>query len=188
MLRALLGAAALALSLAATAADTALHFSFTAAPAPGAVSLRWTADAGAPRFDAATGYGFVERTSALPARTVHVATVRSGADGATISEPDFEAEAAAGSDDANHYGLAFRIAAPPGAYAVRVRTTVGADEATVSISGLQKSRLLTTAYWDAASLLPHRNRLRVQGRDWPTRATTRRAAGAGAAARRWWRS
>jgi len=165
-LRAWLGAAALALSLAAAAAPPALHFGFAASPAPGALSLRWSAEGCAPRFDASTGYGFVERTSALPARTVHVTTVRSDAGGATISEPDFEAEAAPGSDDANHYGLAFRIAAPPSAYAVRVRTTVGADEATVSISGLQTSRLLSTAYWDAASLLPHRNRMRVQGRDW----------------------
>ena len=163
-LRVLLGAAALALSLAAAAADKALHFSFTASPAPGAVSLRWSAEGGAPRFDAATGHGFVERTSALPARAVHAATVRSGAEGATISEPEFEPGAAG--DDAHHYGLAFRIAAPPGAYAVRVRTTVGADEATVSISGLQTSRLLNTAYWDAASLLPHGNRMTVQGREW----------------------
>ncbi|MFG6432641.1 GDSL-type esterase/lipase family protein [Roseateles sp. LYH14W] len=159
-LRALLGAAALALSLAASAAPP-LHFSFAATPAPGAVSLRWSSDGGAPRFDAATGYGFVERTSALPARSVHVATVRSAAEGATISEPDLET-----GDDANHHGLAFRIAAPPGAYAVRVRTTVGADEATVSISGLQTSRLLSTSFWDAASRLPNRNRMRVQGRDW----------------------
>lgn len=164
LLRAWLGAAALALSLAAAAAPPALHFSFTAAPAPGAVNLRWTADGAAPRFDAATGYGFVERTSALPARAVHVVGVRSGAEGATISEPEFEPGAQG--DDANHYGLAFRIAAPPGAYAVRVRTTTGADEATVSISGLQTSRLLNTAFWDAASLLPHRNRMRQQGRDW----------------------
>jgi lysophospholipase L1-like esterase len=160
VLRALLVAAALALSLAAFAAPP-LHFSFAATPAPGAVSLRWSADGGAPRFDAATGYGFVERTSALPARTVQIATVRSAADGATISEPDLET-----GDDANHHGLAFRIAAPPGAYAVRVRTNVGADEATVSISGLQTSRLLSTSFWDAASLLPNRNRMRVQGRDW----------------------
>jgi len=162
-LRAFAAVAALAFHLAAQAA-TALHFSFGAAPVPGAVSLRWSAEGGAPRFDAATGHGFVERTSALPARAVHVATLRSTADGATLAEPEFDP--GAGGDDANHYGLAFRIAAPPGAYAVRVRTTTGADEATVSISGLQTSRLISTAFWDAASLLPHRNRLRVEGRDW----------------------
>lgn len=156
----LLAAAALALSLAAGAAP--LHFSFGAQPAAGAVSLRWSADSGAPRFDAATGYGFVEHTGALPARRVHVAPIRSGEAGATISEPVFESEG----EHANHLGLAFRIQVPPGAYAVRVRTTTGADQAAVSISGLQTSRLQSTAFWDAASLLPHRNRMSVQGREW----------------------
>lgn len=156
--------ATLVFCVAVRAAAPVLHFSFGPSPVPGAVSLRWNAEGGAPRFDAATGYGFVERTSALPPRAVHVATVRSTAEGATVSEPDFDP--GAGGDDANHYGLAFRIAAPPGAYAVHVRTTTGADEATVSISGLQTSRLIATAFWDAAGLLPHRNRLRVDGRDW----------------------
>jgi lysophospholipase L1-like esterase len=159
-LRGLLAAAALALGLPAGAAP--LHFSFGAQPAAGAVSLRWSADGGAPRFDTATGYGFVEHTGALPARRVHVAPIRSGETGATISEPEFESEG----EHANHLGLAFRIQVPPGAYAVRVRTTTGADQATLSISGLQTSRLQSTAYWDAAGLLPHRNRLSVQGREW----------------------
>lgn len=156
----LLAAAALAFSLAAGAAP--LHYSFGPVPVPGALSLRWSAEGGAPRFEAATGYGFVERTGALPARTVHAVPLRSGDDGATLSEPAFESEG----EHANHFGLAFRIQVPPGAYAVRVRSTTGADQATVSISGLQTSRLLSTAFWDAAGLLPHRNRMTVQGREW----------------------
>ncbi|MFG6415896.1 GDSL-type esterase/lipase family protein [Roseateles sp. DC23W] len=156
----LLAAAAAALSLVASAAP--LHYSFAAAPAPGAVSVRWPADGAAARFDAATGYGFVERTGALPPRVVHVSTLRSVDAGATLTETAVDAEG----EHANRFGLAFRIQAPPGAYAVHVRTTTGADKATVSISGLQTSRLLSTAFWDAASLLPHRNRMTVQGRDW----------------------
>lgn len=59
-----------------------LHFNFTSQPAPGAVRVAWDGQGGAPLYDAAAGYGFVDRTAALPARAVHTAEIRSDAGGA----------------------------------------------------------------------------------------------------------
>jgi hypothetical protein len=108
--------AASLLVLAASAQAAELRFSF---------SERARAGNAAPLYDEALGYGFVSQTLALPARPVHTATIRASSDGFVISEPAFEAEKNFESLHYNNYGMAFRIAAPPGAYAVRVRTTVG---------------------------------------------------------------
>jgi pectin methylesterase-like acyl-CoA thioesterase/lysophospholipase L1-like esterase len=112
----------------------------------------------APLFDAARGHGFVERTLALPARPVHTAGIRGTGAGFTISEPAFE--------DDNHFGMAYRIKAPPGAYDIRVRTTAGANDTVVSVSGMETARLLKPGSWDAAGLLPNRTPMLVEGRDW----------------------
>jgi pectin methylesterase-like acyl-CoA thioesterase/lysophospholipase L1-like esterase len=112
----------------------------------------------APLFDAARGHGFVERTLALPARPVHTAGIRGNGAGFTISEPAF--------DEDNHFGMAYRIKAPPGAYEIRVRTTSGADDTVVSVSGMESARLLKPGTWDAAGLLPNRMPMLVNGREW----------------------
>ena len=85
--------AAVTLLLCLPALAGAQRFNFTQQPSPGAVEVKWNARSGAPLFDAATGYGFVERTGALPARPVHTATIRSDGKGFTISEPAFDADA-----------------------------------------------------------------------------------------------
>ncbi|GAB3472340.1 hypothetical protein GCM10027321_45210 [Massilia terrae] len=120
---------------------------------------------GAPLYDDARGYGFVNQTVALPARTVHTAGIRSEASGAVISEPAFETEKNFESLNYNHFGMAFRVKAAPGAYAIKVRTTSDAADATVSISGMQTSRLTGNVTWDAAGLLPNKSPMVVQGRE-----------------------
>jgi lysophospholipase L1-like esterase len=167
MLRTALLAAAICLPLQA-AAET-LRFNFTGQPQPGATQVRWNERGGAPLYNAATGYGFVERTGALPARPVHVKEIRSDGRGFLISEPAFEAEKGFEKDHYNNYGMAFRIRAEPGAYAIRVRTTSSLEDTFVSVSGMQTSRLSPGVFWDAAGLLPNRTTVSTQGRQWSYR-------------------
>lgn len=166
-------ATALLLCLAPLAAaqspGAALRFNFTQQPQAGAVQVKWQAPGGAPLFDAAAGFGFVERTGALPARPVHAAAIRSDGKGFTISEPVFDAEKGFEKDHYNHYGMAFRIKAAPGAYAIRVRTTSKIDDTIVSVTGMQASRLAPGVFWDAASLLPNRTTVTAAGNEWSYR-------------------
>jgi lysophospholipase L1-like esterase len=118
----------------------------------------WSASSGAPAYDAARGYGFVTQTSALPARAVHLGEVHRAGKGFVIAEEAFDGD--------NHFGMAFRIKAPPGTYAIRVRTTSDPADTTVSISGMQTSRLLKPTTWDAAGLLPNRTPMTVDGHEW----------------------
>jgi hypothetical protein len=137
-------------------APTPLRFSF-AGPTP---DMRAVAcDHGAPGYDAGRGWGFVAQTGAQPPRPVHVAGIRCTGKAAVIDEPVFDGD--------NHFGMAFRVTAPPGTYDIRVRATAGADDATVSVSGMQTSRLLKPGNWDAAGLLPNRTLMRVDGHEWP---------------------
>jgi lysophospholipase L1-like esterase len=149
--------AASLLVLAASAQAAELRFSF---------SERARAGNAAPLYDEALGYGFVSQTLALPARPVHTATIRASSDGFVISEPAFEAEKNFESLHYNNFGMAFRIKAAPGAYAIRVRTTSDAADTTVAVSGLQTSRLLAKTTWDAAGLLPNKTPMIADGKEW----------------------
>jgi lysophospholipase L1-like esterase len=135
-----------------------LRFDFSSGHKAGMQTVQWDRKAGAPLYDDARGYGFVTQTAALPARAVHTAGVRSTGKGFVISETQLEED--------NHFGMAFRIRAAPGTYEIRVRTTSDADDTTVSISGMQTSRLLKPGFWDAAALLPNRTLMRVDGHGW----------------------
>jgi lysophospholipase L1-like esterase len=148
----------------AAAQDTAgqvapqLSFNFSSGQKTGMQTIQWNPKTGAPLYDDARGYGFVPQTAAQPARAVHTAGVRSTGKGFVISETQLEED--------NHFGMAFRIRAAPGTYEIRVRTTSDAADTTVSISGMQTSRLLKPGFWDAAALLPNRTLMRVDGHDW----------------------
>ncbi len=146
-----------------------LRFTFTDSAPPGATLVQWNQHTGAPVYDKALGYGFVEQTSALPARPVHLPQIRNSAKGFTITEPLLEKEKGFEALHYNHFGMAFRIKAAPGAYAIRVRTTSDAADTIVSVSGMQTSRLTGPVYWDAASLIPNRTLVTAQGRDWTYR-------------------
>jgi lysophospholipase L1-like esterase len=135
-----------------------LRFNFSSGQKTGMQTVQWNPNTGAPLYEDARGYGFVAQTAAQPARAVHTAGVRSTGKGFVISEPQLEED--------NHFGMAFRIKAAPGTYEIRVRTTSDAADTTVSISGMQTSRLLKPGFWDAASLLPNRTLMTVDGHDW----------------------
>jgi len=120
-------------------------------------------DNGVPLYNSSVGYGFVQETSAMPARQVHTAQITSDGTGFVISEPQFSDES---STNYNHYGMAFRIQAPPGAYQVHVKTTSTAANTTVSVSGMQTSRILRGGFWDVAKLVPIRNFITASGNEW----------------------
>lgn len=153
----------------ATAAPAELRFNFSSQPMPGATTVQWNDASGAPLFDAAAGYGFVGQTGALPARPVHTAQIRREGKGFVISEAAFDAEKNVESLQYNHYGMAFRIKAPPGAYAIAVRTTSDAVDTTVAVTGMQASRLNPGVFWDAAALLPNLTTQAAQGKSWSYR-------------------
>lgn len=146
-----------------------LRFNFSSQPVSGAVRVPLNNAGGAPLFDAATGFGFVERTGALPSRPVHVAAIRSTGKGLVISEPAFSADQGFEKEHYNNFGMAFRVTAAPGAYAIRVRTTSSLEDSTVSVTGMQASRLTPGVFWDAASLLPNRTTHAMEGRQWSYR-------------------
>lgn len=120
-------------------------------------------DNGVPMYTSSVGYGFVQETSAMPARQVHTAQITSDGTGFVISEPQFTDES---STNYNHYGMAFRIQAPPGAYQVYVKTTSTTAATTVSVSGMQTSRILKSGFWDSAKLVPIRNFITASGNEW----------------------
>lgn len=142
------------------------RFNFTSQGKPGYQSVGYDAQKGAPLYSASVGYGFVEHTSALPPREVHTDTITSDGTGFFITEPEFYAEPKFEKDNYNNYGMTFRIAAPPGAYNVYVRTTSDTADTTISISGMQASRLLSGGHWDAAKLVPKQFKAEAQGKEW----------------------
>lgn len=122
-------------------------------------------NSGVPLYNPSMGYGFVRQTNAMPAREVHTASITSDGTGFKISEPAFYTDPT-NADNYNHYGMAFRISAPPGAYQVYVKTTSDASVTTVAVSGMQSSRILKGGYWDSASLVPINTFISASGNEW----------------------
>ncbi|MBD0384053.1 S-layer homology domain-containing protein [Paenibacillus sp. WST5] len=147
-----------------TVEQKSYKFNFTGTAKEGYTSVVY--NNGVPQYNSSVGYGFVNETSAMPARQVHSAQITSDGTGFVISEPQFYEEPGFEKDNYNHYGMAFRIQAPPGAYRVSVKTTSAAADTTVSVSGMQTSRLLKGGYWDTAKLVPIRNFITASGKEW----------------------
>ncbi|XEC94553.1 GDSL-type esterase/lipase family protein [Paenibacillus tarimensis] len=146
--------------------DRSYKFNFTNQEKPGYHSVTYDVITGAPLYDSSVGYGFVNETSAMPPREVHTATITSDGTGFYITEPVFFAEPNHEKDNYNNYGMAFRIQAPPGAYSVYVKTTSDAADTTVSVSGMQTSRLLRGGSWDSARLVPKKYTAAALGKEW----------------------
>lgn len=141
-------------------------FNFTDQEKPGYKTVMYDEEHGVPLYDSSAGYGFIEQTSAMPAREVHTEQITSDGTGFFISESSFYAEPKYEKDNYNHFGMAFRIQAPPGAYHVYVKTATDAADTTVSVSGMQTSRLLKGGYWDAARLVPIKYTAEAKGKEW----------------------
>ncbi|KRE35250.1 GDSL-type esterase/lipase family protein [Paenibacillus sp. Soil522] len=149
-----------------TSMESPYKFNFTNQEKPGYQSVTYDVNNGAPLYNSTVGYGFVYETSAMPPREVHTASITSDGTGFFITEPSFYAEPKYEKDNYNNYGMAFRIAVPPGAYSVYVKTTSDAADTTVSVSGMQTSRLLKGGFWDAAKLVPIKYTAAARGKEW----------------------
>lgn len=141
-------------------------FNFTNQEKSGYETVVYDEEHGVPLFDSSVGYGFIEQTNAMPSREVHTDSITSDGTGFFITEPSFYAEPKYEKDNYNHYGMAFRIQAPPGTYRVYVKTTSDAADTTISLSGMQTSRLLKGGYWDAAKLIPIKFTAEAKGKEW----------------------
>jgi lysophospholipase L1-like esterase len=146
----------------------AKRFTFMTAPQEGFIQVLSDNDSGIPMFDPDAGYGFITEPCSMPPREVHLPRVAEDGSGVVITEKEFYEEAGFEADHFNRYGLVFRIAAAPGAYEIRVKTTCPADQASISVSAMHAERLLALqgAAWDAAQLVPVRTAPAVHDRDW----------------------
>lgn len=141
-------------------------FNFTSTVKDGYTSVAYDASKGVPLYSYSTGYGFVNKTNAVPAREVHTSQIVSTENGFEITEEKFNEDAKNPKNNYNNYGMDFRIKAPEGAYKVYVKTTSDAKDTTVSISGMNTSRLLKGGSWDKAGLVPIKNRASAKGNEW----------------------
>ncbi|MGG4143557.1 GDSL-type esterase/lipase family protein [Paenibacillus algorifonticola] len=149
---------------------TIRKFNFTAKSRPGFISVKYDLEQGAPLFNKATGYGFINQTSSSPSREVHAAQLEFDETGFFITEPEFEEEAGYEQDHFNNYGMAFRIQTPPGAYEIYVRTASKAEYTSITVSGMHADRLLTGGCWDAAGLIPiHTTAQQLSETEWSYR-------------------
>ncbi|WP_166243024.1 GDSL-type esterase/lipase family protein [Paenibacillus turpanensis] len=141
-------------------------YNFTDEPKEGYVSVPFEPEQGAPLYQASTGYGFVMETCAIPAREVHVEQIQANGSGFTIQESSFFAEQGLEQDHYNHFGMAFRLQAEPGAYRIYVKTTSNAADTTVSVSAMQGTKLVQGGHWDAAKLVPVKHYAEANGNEW----------------------
>ncbi len=120
-----------------------------------------------PLFSEEKGYGFVSETCAMPPRKVDTSDVFVKDNGFFVNEPDesrFVMRNDKGEDieqskctTYDFGGMVFRAAVEPGAYLISVKTTGGKDVTSMSVSGMQTTRIETNQFWDAAKLVPVEN-------------------------------
>jgi lysophospholipase L1-like esterase len=145
--------------------SSSMAFNFTSSPKKDFIHVRFDRFNGAPLYHSAIGYGFVDTTGSLPPREVHTSTIDSNGSGFFISETSFQVEA--GSElHYNHFGMCFRVNAPPGVYEICVKTTSEIEDTMISISGIQAERILEAGFWDAAQKVPKRSVASASGKEW----------------------
>ena len=120
-----------------------------------------------PVFSEEKGYGFVSETCAMPPRKVDISDIFAKDDGFYVNEKDesrFVMRNDKGEDieqskctTYDFGGMVFRVAVEPGAYAIGVETTGGAEVTSMSVSGMQTTRIESNKFWDAAKLVPAEN-------------------------------
>lgn len=142
-----------------------LRFCFTDQPVDGMIHVKMGAE-GPPEYTEERGYGFVRHTCAVPPREASFDTIQADRTGFHVTVDSFYREPGMEMDHFNHYGLAFRVKLPPGAYEVKVRTTSDALHTMVSVSGMHAERILNSGNWDSAGLVPIRHHASYNEREW----------------------
>ncbi len=141
-----------------------LYFNFTSQNIDGAKKIKANMNI-VPKYSYDKGYGFVSKTTNMPERTVNPDKILASSEGFSITEQnpnifdfkDSEGNSIAFSKSTTHNlgGMVFRVNAPAGGYNIEVEVKDGEENAIVSISAMQQSRVDSTKFWDAAQLVPN---------------------------------
>lgn len=144
-----------------------LYFNFTSQNIEGAQKIRANQNI-VPKYSYDRGYGFVSKTSNMPERLVNPDKIQETSEGFSVTEQNpniFDLKDASGNSIAlskstthNLGGMVFRVKAPAGGYNIEVEVKDGEENAVVSISAMQATRVESTKFWDAAELVPNLHR------------------------------
>lgn len=145
--------------------NTIMAYHFTNDPRQGYVAVPYDKEHGVPLYDPDRGYGFVDKTCALPAREVRPSAIYANGAGFYIHEAFIEKKNG-NEQHYNHYGMVFRVNAPPGAYEITVKLAPDSEEPWISISGMHAVQLLKEGAWDAAGKVAKRTVAKTEGRYW----------------------
>lgn len=152
-----------------------MYFNFTKESRAGAIDVG-TINGKAPLYNRDRGWGFVSETTAMPARKVDVNRIEVKKEGYkvvensvakfNITDKDGKLLDYTKATDYNYGGMVFRVNLPRGGYNIQVETARGKDDALVSVSATQTSRIENTKQWDAAGLVKNQHIAKWNGNVW----------------------
>lgn len=152
-----------------------MYFNFTQESKEGAIDVG-TINGKAPLYNRDRGWGFVSETTAMPVRKVNVNSIEVKKDGYRVVENSVAKFNITDKDgnlldytkatDYNYGGMVFRVNVPRGGYNIQVETAKGKDDALVSVSATQTSRIENTKQWDAAGLVKNQHMAKWNGNVW----------------------
>lgn len=152
-----------------------MYFNFTKESKEGAIDVG-TINGKAPLYNRDRGWGFVSETTAMPARKVDVNRIEVKKEGYkvvensvakfNITDKDGKLLDYTKATDYNYGGMVFRVNVPRGGYNIQVETARGKDDALVSVSATQTSRIENTKQWDAAGLVKNQHLAKWNGNVW----------------------
>lgn len=152
-----------------------MYFNFTKESRAGAIDVG-TINGKAPLYNRDRGWGFVSETTAMPARKVDVNRIEVKKEGYkvvensvakfNITDKDGKLLDYTKATDYNYGGMVFRVNLPRGGYNIQVETARGKDDALVSVSATQTSRIENTKQWDAAGLVKNQHMAKWNGNVW----------------------
>lgn len=116
-----------------------------------------------PIYSEENGYGFVNITNAIPPRKVNIDLIQRIEDTFIITETDEEKFHLVDSNNKvltieecttyNFGGMVYRTRVKPGAYKIEVSTTCGQEYTSISLCGMDPTKILKSGVWDAAGLI-----------------------------------
>ena len=152
-----------------------MYFNFTKESKDGAIDVG-TINGKAPLYNRDRGWGFVSETTAMPPRKVDVNRIEVRKEGYkvvensvakfNITDKDGKLLDYTKATDYNYGGMVFRVNVPRGGYNIQVETARGKDDALVSVSATQTSRIENTKQWDAAGLVKNQHLAKWNGNVW----------------------
>jgi lysophospholipase L1-like esterase len=129
-----------------------------------------------PIYSEKIGFGFVNRSSAMPSREVDIGLIKDTEDGFIITETDEEKFHLVDSDNKilnieecstyNFGGMIYRIKVKPGTYRIEVITISGEEYTSISICGTEGPKIIKDGVWDAAGLIPIKHNAVWRGNTW----------------------